>query len=90
MGIALFQIKLMPESPSIDLVKLSQEAKETVENLGANNIKFEEQPIAFGLKALIVGLRINEDVDSSKIEESLANIDGVSSVQIIDYRRAIN
>lgn len=90
MGVALFQIKLMPESPTIDLVKISQESKETVEDLGAINFSSEEKPIAFGLKALIIGFRINEDVDSSKIEESLANIDGVSSVQIVDYRRAIN
>ncbi len=90
MGVALFQIKLMPESPSIDLVKISQESKETIEDLGATGFSSEEKPIAFGLKALILGFRINEDIDSSKIEESLSNIDGVSSVQIVDYRRAIN
>ena len=90
MGVALFQIKVMPESPSINLVSLGQKAKEAVESLGSTNTTLSEQPIAFGLKALIVGIRINEDVDSSKIEESLQNIDGVSSVQIIDYRRAIN
>jgi translation elongation factor aEF-1 beta len=90
MGVALFQIKMMPESPSINLVALFQEAKETVEDLGATQVTSQEQAIAFGLKALIVGFRINEDVDSSKIEEALSNIDGVSSVQIVDYRRAIN
>jgi elongation factor 1-beta len=90
MGVALFQIKLMPESPEINRVSLAEEAKETVEDLGATNITITEQPVAFGLVAVIIGLRINENVDSSKIEESLANVDGVSSVQIIDYRRAIN
>lgn len=90
MGVALFQIKVMPESPAMNMVSLGEFAKEVVEELGATNIKLEEQPVAFGLKALIVGFRINEDIDSSKIEEALANIDGVSSVQIVDYRRAIN
>ncbi len=89
-GVALFQIKVMPESPAVNLVSLGEFAKETVEELGATNVKIEEQDIAFGLKALIVGFRINEDIDSSKIEEALANIDEVSSVQVIDHRRAIN
>jgi translation elongation factor aEF-1 beta len=90
MGIALFKIKLMPEDTSIDLVKMQGYAKEAVEDLGGIITGFEEQDIAFGLKALVVGIRISEDVDSSKIEEVLANIEGVSSVMIIDYRRAIN
>ena len=80
----------MPEGTEVNLVSLGEFAKETVKDLGATNVKIDEQPIAFGLKALIVGFRISEDVDSSKIEESLANLDGVSSVQIMDYRRAIN
>ena len=90
MGTALYKIKLMPEDPSINLVKIKEYAKEAVEDLGGSATDFEEQDIAFGLKALIVGVRISEDVDGSKIEESLANIDGVSSIVIIDYRRAIN
>jgi elongation factor 1-beta len=90
MGVALFQIKVMPESPSVNLVSLTEFCKEIVEEFGATQVKIEEQAVAFGLKALIVGFRISEDVDSSKLEEGLANLDEVSSVQIIDYRRAIN
>ncbi len=90
MGVALFKIKLMPESPSANLEAIKNTAREDIEELTGKVTDIEEQPIAFGLKAVIVGIRINEDVDSSKIEEVLANIDEVSSVQIIDYRRAIN
>ena len=90
MRVALFQIKLMPENPEINRVSLAEGAKETVEGLGATSVTITEQPVAFGLVAIIISFRINEDVDSSKIEESLANVDGVSSVQIVDYRRAIN
>lgn len=90
MGVALFQIKLMPESPELNRVSLAEQAKETVEDLGATQITITEQPVAFGLVAIILGFRINEDTDSSKIEECLANVDGISSVQIVDYRRAIN
>ena len=90
MGIALFKIKILPESQSIDLTSLGENVKKTVEQLGASSTALEEQPIAFGLNALIIGFRINENIDSSKIEEAISKITGVSSIQIIDYRRAIN
>lgn len=90
MGIALFKIKLMPESTSIDLIKLQDFIKEAIERIGGKATDFEEQDIAFGLKALIVGVRISEDIDGNKIEEVLAKLEGVSSLDIIDYRRAIN
>lgn len=90
MGIALYKIKLMPEDTSINLTKMQEYAKEAVESLGGKATDFEQQEIAFGLKSLIVGVRISEDIDGIKIEEALRNIDGVSSLDIIDYRRAIN
>ncbi len=90
MGIALFKIKLMPESTSVDLIKLQDFVKEAIDRVGGKATDFEEQDIAFGLKALIVGVRISEDIDGNKIEEVLAKIEGVSSLDIIDYRRAIN
>ena len=90
MGVALFKIKVMPESTEINLVSLGEAIKESIEEITGTITGLEEQPVAFGLKALIVGIRISEDVESSKIEEIIANIDGVSSLDIIDYRRAIN
>jgi len=89
MGTALFKIKLMPEDASMNLVVLQEYAKEAVEEAGGEITTFEEQEIAFGLKALIVGVRLDESLDSNKLEEALGNIDGVSSLDIIDYRRAI-
>jgi elongation factor 1-beta len=90
MGIALFQIKVMPESPEFNLEEIKNKAEKNISNLTGKITGFEERPIAFGLKALIVSIRISEDIDGNKIEEALKSIEGVSSIDIIDYRRAIN
>lgn len=91
-GTALYRIKVMPESPEMDLEALKQTITSNISALDstANVTGFEIEPIAFGLKALIVALRIVETIDSSKVEEAISSISGISSVQVIDYRRAIN
>ena len=89
MGTALFQIKVMPESPEIDLELIKEKIKENIQALDGKVANFEEQPVAFGLKALIVSLSINESVDSTKIEDAISQVEHVSSIDIIDYRRAL-
>ncbi len=88
MGIVSVITKLMPNSPSTDLEKIKSAAKELMEKEGAKNISFEERDIAFGLKAVIMKMAWPEEKDTSLIEDALARIENVSSVQIEDYRRA--
>lgn len=88
-GTALFKIKLMPEDPSVDLNKLKEEAVKAIELSGGKSTGFEEQPIAFGLVAVIASVRLTEDKSGEVLEANLAKIAGVSSVEVIDYRRAV-
>jgi translation elongation factor EF-1beta len=59
-----------------------------LEQEGAKNISFEEKPIAFGLKAVMMKMAWPEEKDTSIIEDKLTSINQVSSVNIEDYRRA--
>jgi translation elongation factor aEF-1 beta len=88
-GTALFKIKLMPEAPSVDLTRIKEEAVKAIEEAGGKSTGFEEQPIAFGLVAVIASASLTEDKPGEVMEENLGKIEGVSSVEIIDYRRAI-
>ena len=88
MSYAAVIVKIMPESPETDLDKIKESAKERMEAEEAKNISFEEKPIAFGLKALLVKMAWIETKDTDIIEEKLSEIDQVSSVSIEDYRRA--
>ncbi len=89
MGTALLKIKLMPEGADTDFEKVQTDAKKLLEENNAKGINFETQPIAFGLKALIVGFGIDESQGLEPIENALGKIDGVSSNETIDFRRAL-
>lgn len=88
MGIALLKIKLMPSSPEINFEEIKEKAKTIVEEGKGKNCTFEEEPIAFGLKALIVSFDIDEEQEIEPIEEGFRKIENVNSVQVIDMRRA--
>ena len=88
MAFAAIITKIMPESPSSDLEQIQRTAKSNLEKLGAMNISFTLENIAFGLKAIMIKFAWPEEKDTSLIEDSLGSINEVSSAQIVDYRRA--
>ena len=81
-------VKLMPLSPEIDLEQIKKAAQSLMEQEGAKNISFEEKPIAFGLKAIMMKFALAEEKGTDLVESKLATINSVSSVTIEDYRRA--
>ena len=88
MGIALIKIKIMPTSPEVNLEELKNNIKEVIEQDQGKKINFNEEPIAFGLKAVIAGFELDESIELEKIEQDLKKIENINSVQVIDMRRA--
>jgi translation elongation factor aEF-1 beta len=88
MGKALVKIKIMPESPEVNLKLIEEEAKKVVKKIAGTEAKTEEEPIAFGLNAVILQFMIDESIPLEGIEEKLKGIPSVSSIDIIDFRRA--
>jgi elongation factor 1-beta len=84
-------IKIMPESPEVDLDKIEIEAKTKIQDFSQNQeLKTEQEPIAFGLKALKIIFVMDEDKGSTDpLEEDLKKIEGVNSAEAVDVRRAI-
>ena len=90
MAQVIITIKIMPESPDVDLDAVLEESKKKVIEFGAEFGKSEIEPIAFGLKALKIILISEESKGSTdSLEESLLDIDGVQSAESVDVRRAI-
>jgi elongation factor 1-beta len=88
MGIALITLKIMPESPQVDLNKIQEETKHRLEKEGAKNILFEIVPIAFGLKSIKVKFAWPEEKGTDTAEQLLSSIENISSIEIEDFRRA--
>lgn len=78
----------MPESTEINLEELQTKVQPIVEEAEGKKVNFEEEPIAFGLKALIVGFELDEKHELEPIENKLAELDEVTSATIADMRRA--
>ena len=89
MGTSAVQYRLMPENLDIDLKELTKKAKAKIEEMGGKFAASEEQPIAFGLKALLISLAYPEAKDIDELGNELEKIEGVSSLEMVDYRRAL-
>jgi elongation factor 1-beta len=88
MGLTLLKIKVLPDSPSVDLSKIKEEIERNITKYQGKLEASEEEPIAFGLKALIVTISWPESNDTQLAEDEISKIENVSSVDILDYRRA--
>ncbi|MBW2982084.1 elongation factor 1-beta [Candidatus Woesearchaeota archaeon] len=91
MAQVIVTLKIMPESVDIDLSKITEEAKNKITDFaGAGEMKVEEKPIAFGLKALNIIFVMDESKGSTDdLEDSISDIQGVQSVEVTDVRRAV-
>jgi translation elongation factor aEF-1 beta len=88
MGTALVIIKIMPESPDSNLEKIQERAKQIVEEQGGKKPSTKTEPIAFGLNAILLNFALDESLSIDDIENPLKEISEVSSVEVIDFRRA--
>ena len=80
----------MPDDPETDLQSIRIKAKEVSDNFGAELLdKNEIEPVAFGLKALKLVFYLDESKGSDELAEKIASVEGVSSAEVIDMRRAV-
>ena len=86
MGIALIKIKIMPTSPEVNLKQIEEKVQEILKQNEVKHLKFEIEPIAFGLEALIVMFEWPEEKELEPLEENLRKINNVNSAEVIDMR----
>lgn len=89
MGTAGIKIKIMPLSPDVNLEEIKNNAKALIEEKGGKNCRFEEEPIAFGLKAIMVYFDWPEEKELEELENKLREIKDINSAEIIDMRRLL-
>ncbi|HID16759.1 TPA: elongation factor 1-beta [Candidatus Bathyarchaeota archaeon] len=84
----LTSIKIFPSSPEVDLASLRKEVEEKLPS-GAAVLKFEEEPIAFGLVALIAHVAVPETMPEKidEVERALKSLEGVGENQVVRSTR---
>ncbi|MFY9750888.1 MAG: elongation factor 1-beta [Methanoregula sp.] len=81
MGSVAVIVRVMPESPEVDLEKLKRALKEKLP--GIQDI--QEEPIGFGLKAIKLAAIVNDaGGETDAIEGKLNSIPGVERAEIVE------
>ncbi|KQC14355.1 MAG: elongation factor 1-beta [Methanothrix sp.] len=82
MGEVAAKLKIMPEGADVDMEKLKEAIKSALPE-GARLHGFAEEPIAFGLKALMLAVILAEGVTGTEgLEAAIASVEGVQSVEV--------
>lgn len=91
MAKAIVSLKIMPESPEVDMEQLEVACMEKIVDFaGKTETKVEIEPIAFGLKALKIIFVMDEAIGSTEpLEIAIEKLEKTASVEITDVRRAI-
>lgn len=88
MGTALIKLKIMPDSPDANLEEIKKKVEEILKQETEMKITFEEEPIAFGLVAIIAGFALDESKQIDPIQEKITGLEHVNSAEVSDFRRA--
>jgi len=88
MGEVAAKMKIMPKSVDTNLVELREKIKGAIPAGADLHGEIVEEPIAFGLKALIVTLIVNDrEGGTEAIEEAFARVPGVENIQVLELYR---
>ena len=84
----LVTMKIFPSDAGGDMNALKSTVKKKLEGK-ASIYKYEEEPVAFGLVALIAHVLVPEEVEGrmDEVEAILKGTNGVSEVQVVVSRR---
>ena len=88
MAKVLAAIKIFPKDANIDLNALKAKIQSSLP-AGSTVQKFEEEPVAFGLVALIAYVVLPEDAGGQmdQVEESIRSVDQVSEIEVLRVGR---
>jgi elongation factor 1-beta len=87
MGKVAAAIKVMPESPEVDLDALEDRLEQSLPE-GAKINGFDRDDVAFGLVALIPTVVVPDDAGGTEaVEEAFSDVEDVESVSVEDVGR---
>ncbi|MHC1588995.1 MAG: elongation factor 1-beta [Methermicoccaceae archaeon] len=84
MGDVGVKMRVMPESVDTDLEMLKERIGEVLPE-GARLHAFSIEPVAFGLKALVVAVILADaEGGTEEVERAISSLDGVESVNVVE------
>jgi elongation factor 1-beta len=87
MGDVAAKIRIMPTGMDVDLDELKKALTKAVPK-GARLHGFSEEPVAFGLKALMVVVKVGDlEGGTEQVEEAFGKVTGVENVSVEELGR---
>jgi elongation factor 1-beta len=87
MGDVAATMKIMPQSPEVDLDSLKERLEDALPE-GAEVRGSDTDDVAFGLVALLLSVVVPDDAGGTDaVEEAFAGVDGVESVSVEEVGR---
>lgn len=87
MGKVAANLKVMPESPNIDLDALQERLEDSLPE-GAKINGFERSDVAFGLVALVPTVIVPDDAGGTEaVEDAFTSVEDVESVSVENVGR---
>ncbi|RNJ26202.1 elongation factor 1-beta [Halosegnis longus] len=82
MGQVAVKMKVMPQSPDVDLDALQDRLEQSLPE-GAKINGFQREDVAFGLVALLPTVIVPDDAGGSgAVEEAFSTVEGVESLEV--------
>lgn len=87
MGKIVIAYKIFPSESTVDLEALKEKIKTKLSGIAAIQ-KFAEEPIAFGLSALVVNMVLPEKEGIlDETEKKLTDLEGIGQIQTLGVNR---
>ncbi len=87
MGEVIASLRVMPDDVNVNIEQLASEVKKTAEK-ESKYLQHEIQPVAFGLKAIIIYISVPDaEGGTEKVENAIAKIPHVQSVEVTEVTR---
>ena len=88
MARVMVSLKIFPSDIVADMNGLKEAIKKSLENK-ATIYKFDEEPVAFGLVALVAHILVPEEASGvmDEVEQRLKLIEGISEIEVLVSRR---
>ncbi|MDD3263514.1 MAG: elongation factor 1-beta [Candidatus Nanoarchaeia archaeon] len=82
--------KIMASDPDVDMEELVRKVTPVLTKYGIEYGKHSVEPVAFGLKALILHVLSNDDIGTpEELENELEDFEEIENVQVIQMQRAL-
>jgi len=89
MAQTVITIRIMPDSPDVNLEAIEKKARSEIEKLNGYVGKVEIVPVAFGLNSINITFILDESKGTEIVEERIKSIEDVQNAEVIDVRRAV-